>query len=194
MRRQAPQTGNLSDGASPLSGAFGCRTWRHETGTPRRTGLISVSEGSNRLGTGRSVNRHGLFEPIDGISPQRLSSSRQDVNERLRHQQGLAQNLVELSDAARQVDVRADHREVESVARAHVAIRRLAMVQGNAHGDGAGKLACAVRSLHPGKAGRWAAYPGNVGLMAIVPCWCRWRRLRPLSMALKHQPRQGRET
>ena len=66
------------------------------------------------------------------MSPQRLRSSRQDVNERLRHQQGLAQNLVELSDAARQVDVRADHREVQPYARAHVAIGRFAMMQSKA--------------------------------------------------------------
>src|SRR3954462_261415 len=59
------------------------------------------------------------------MSPQRLGSARQNVNERLRHQQWLVENLVELGDATRQIDVRTDHREVKPAARAHVAIRRL---------------------------------------------------------------------
>ena len=81
------------------------------------------------------------------MSPQRLSSSWQGINERLRHQQGLAQNLIELSDAARQVDVRADHREVQPRARAHVAIGCFSVMQGDARCDNGRKPARAVRSL-----------------------------------------------
>ena len=47
------------------------------------------------------------------MNPQRLGSSWQHVNERLRYEQWFTQNFVELSDAARQVDVRADLHEVE---------------------------------------------------------------------------------
>ncbi len=92
--------------------------------TALHTGSVSSASLNNqsRSGLERPVDRRCVLEPIHRMNPQRLRSSRQDVNERLRHQQGLAQNLVELSDAARQVDVRADHREVQPRARAHVAV------------------------------------------------------------------------
>src|SRR5689334_17682476 len=83
------------------------------------------------------------LEPPGPLRPGRFRSLRLGM----RHEQGLTENFVELSDPACQVHVRPDHREVEPRARTDVAVGRFPMMESEARRDRARKPARTVRSF-----------------------------------------------
>ena len=69
------------------------------------------------------------------------------LDEGLRHEERLAQALVQVRDAARQVHVAADHREVQALARAHIAVGGIPVMQRDADADRHGKAPLVVGGL-----------------------------------------------
>src|SRR3954471_15753909 len=115
---------------------------RSQPSSPRHVYLVRWMQGlpgsspSDLMGASpRPEHRDRLLEAVDVVLAERLRIAPEEVHEGLRHQQRLAELLVELRDPARKVNVPADHREIEALARSDVAVRRLAVVEGDADVD-----------------------------------------------------------
>src|SRR3712207_9082534 len=77
----------------------------------------------------RAVDLDRLVEAVDREGAEAGRVAPEMLDEGLRHQERLAELLVELGDPARQIDVAADHREVEPLSRADIAVGGVAVMQ-----------------------------------------------------------------